>query len=131
MLKKVGGFATLLPLVLAMSGCSDPIPALQDPLPDYPQVHVEAYLLQNLIRVQTPILSHVGAGQLRVDIPVRNLADRDLGIDYVYYFYDSRGVLIASPSSQFVSLPRKGISQIEFMSLSPAADFRVEIRYAK
>ncbi len=132
MLKKIYGVAAVLPLVLAMSGCSDPIPALQDPLPDYPQVHVEAYLLQNLIRVQPPILSHVGAGQLRVDIPVRNLADRDLGIDFIYYFYDSRGVLIAEPSSrQFVSIPRKGISQIEFTSLSPAADFRVEIRYAK
>ncbi len=132
MLKRVYGLGALLPLALAMSACTDPIPAYQDPLPDYPQVHVEAYLLQNLIRVQAPIVSRVGAGQLRVDIPIRNLADRDLPIDFVYYFYDARGVLIAPPSSrQFVSIPRKGISQIEFTSLSAAADFRVEIRYAK
>ncbi len=131
MLKKMFGLGVLATM-MAVGGCTDPIPAYQDPLPDYPQVHVEAYLLQNLIRVQTPIVSHVGAGQLQVAIPVRNLADNDLQLDYIYYFYDARGALIAPPSSrQFVQVPRKGISQIEFTSLSPAADFRVEIRYAK
>ena len=134
MLKRASALAmVLLPLAVAMSGCTDPIPALEDPLPDYPQVHVEAYLLQSLVRVQKPILSRVGAGQLRVDIPIRNLADRDMQLDFVYYFYDQAGVLIAPPSSrQFLMVPRKGISQIEFTSLSGNAQyFRVEIRYAK
>ncbi|MGN6368807.1 MAG: DUF1425 domain-containing protein [Phycisphaerae bacterium] len=131
MLKKVLPLLMGAPLVIALSGCTDPIAAWQDPIVEYPQVHVDAYSLQQRIRVQKPIASRFGAGQLQVDVPIRNLTDHDLNVDYIYYFTDRRGVQVGEPVTAFQMIPRKGIGQLEFKSLSAVDDFRVEIRDAK
>ncbi len=118
----------LLPLVLM--GCTDPIAAKQDPIQEYPQVHLTSYWLQTHLRVQQPIVSRVGAGQLAVQVSIRNLTDDDLSLDYKYYFMDEKGKQIQESGWTFVKVPRKGINAIDFTSLNfQAADFRVEIRY--
>jgi uncharacterized protein YcfL len=133
MLKKILPVLVGASLAISLAGCTDPIPAEQETLAEYPQVHVDSYSLQNDIVVQPPIPSRVGAGQLRVDIPIRNKTDSDLNLDYKYYFTDKNGVQVEHDTSwQAIRIPRKGIDQIEFTSLTPApADFRVELRRRK
>ena len=131
MLKKVLALVVAAPMLVAAAGCSDPINAWQDPVVEYPQVHVDAYSLQQRIRVQKPIATRFGAGQLQVDVTIRNLTDHDLNVDYIYYFTNNRGVQIGDPVTAFQMIPRKGIGQLEFKSLSAVDDFRVEIRDAK
>ncbi len=131
MLKKLLPFLLAAPMALAITGCTDPIAAWQDPIVEYPQVHVDAYSLQQRIRVQKPIATRFGAGQLQVDVPIRNLTDNDLNVDYIYYFTNARGIQIGDPVTAFQMIPRKGIGQLEFKSMSAVDDFRVEIRDAK
>ncbi len=131
MLKKLLPLLLVTPLALAITGCTDPINAWQDPIVEYPQVHVDAYSMQQRIRVQKPIATRFGAGQLQVDVPIRNLTDDDLTIDYVYYFMDAKGIEIGEPQVAFLRVQRKGIGQIEIKSMSAVADFRVEIKDAK
>ena len=92
---------------------------------EYPEVHVDAYSMQQRIRVQKPTATRFGAGQLRVDVPIRNLTDDDLTIDYVYYFMDAKGIEIGEPQVARLRVQRKGIGQIEIASMSAVADFRV------
>ena len=131
MLKKLLPFLLAAPMALAITGCTDPINAWQDPIVEYPQVHVDAYSMQQRIRVQKPIATRFGAGQLQVDVPIRNLTDADLNVDYIYYFTNARGIQIGDPVTAFQMIPRKGIGQLEFKSMSAVDDFRVEIRDAK
>jgi len=118
---------------LSLAACTDPIEVRSDKFSQYPQVHTESYYLKEWTRVQEPQAVRVGAGQLKVMIPIRNLTDNELQLDYIYTFTDPRGITVEGPSSrQFVRLPRKGIGQIEFTSMTAtAADFRVQIFYAK
>ena len=131
MLKKLFPLLVAAPVMLAVTGCTDPIAAWQDPIVEYPQVHVDAYSMQQRIRVQKPIATRFGAGQLQVDVPIRNLSDNDLTIDYVYYFVNERGIEIGEPQTAFLRVQRKGIGQIEIKSMSAVADFRIEIKDAK
>ena len=131
MLKMIAVIGLVGAMGLAFTSCTDPINAWQDPIVEYPQVHVDAYSMQQRIRVQKPIATRFGAGQLQVDVPIRNLTDDDLTIDYVYYFMDSKGIEIGDPQTAFLRVQRKGIGQIEIKSMSAqAADFRVEIKDA-
>lgn len=116
-----------------MAGCTDPIVPGQDAFVQYPQVQVDSYWLQTWTRVQPPVATRMGAGQLQVDIPIRNLTDSDLNLDFKYYFTDKNGVPVENPDSWVhTRVPRKGIGTIEFQSLSAMAqDFHVEIRVAK
>jgi uncharacterized protein YcfL len=120
-------------LAMFLAACTGPIAAQQDTLTEYPQVHVDSYSLRNDVVIQPPVASRVGAGQLRVDIPIRNKTDGDLNLDYKYYFTDKNGVQVEHDTSwQAVRIPRKGIETIEFTSLTPApADFRVELKRRK
>jgi uncharacterized protein YcfL len=118
---------------LMAAGCAGPIAARQDDLTQYPQVHVDAYSLHEAIVVQQPIANRVGAGQLHVSVPIRNRWDRDLHLQYKYYFVNQQGMTVEQPSpwTDF-TVPRKGIDQFDFTSMGPmAADFRVELREAK
>ncbi|HVX84935.1 MAG TPA: YcfL family protein [Phycisphaerae bacterium] len=115
------------------AGCAGPIAARQDDLTQYPQVLVDAYSLHEAIVVQPPVTNRVGAGQLHVAVPIRNKWDRDLHLQYQYWFINQQGATVEpkSPWMDF-TVPRKGIDQFDFTSMGPmAADFRVELREAK
>ena len=87
--------------------------------------------MQQRIRVQKPIATRFGAGQLQVDVPIRNLTDGDLTVDFLYYFMNNRGIQVGEQNVDHVTIPRKGIGQIEIKSMSAVDDFRIEIRDAK
>lgn len=131
MLKKMLGLCVLASLTLA--GCTGPISAEQDgiPLQLYPQVTTTGYWLQQEIRVQPPVASRVGNGQLKVQMPIRTHTDFDLSIDYQFTFLDQNGLQVEQPGWQYIRVPRKGMAQIECTSLTPAADFRVLLRWRK
>ncbi|MCL2647105.1 MAG: YcfL family protein [Phycisphaerales bacterium] len=133
MFKKVLTGCASAVMLVAVTGCTDPIAAQQDTYSPYPQVSVSTYSLKYDIAVSTPVVSHVGAGQLRVDIPVRNCTNKDIHFDYKFYFVDTNGVQVEGDKSWLSKrIPQRGMETIEFTSLtSSAADFRVQMRRKK
>jgi uncharacterized protein YcfL len=131
MLRRLMGMCVLASL--AVAGCTGPISAEQDgiQLQEFPQVTVTGYWLQQNIRVQQPVASHVGNGQLKIVMPVRRHTDFDLSLDYQFTFLDKNGIQVEQPGWQYIRIPRKGIAQIECTSMLPADDFRVLLRYRK
>lgn len=122
--------------VLALTACTDPIRVREDKFEAYPQVQVDSYYLQTWTRLQKPKLELTGNGQLNVDVPIRNLTDSDLAIDYQYKFLRN-GALHEGPSSWHeLRLPRKGVGHITFSSIRPMpqageGDFYLIIRERK
>jgi len=119
-------------MAAGLSGCTDPIAASQDPIQVYPQVQVDSYWMASWARVGTPVPMRVGAGQLEVAIPIRNLNDYDLQVEFQYRFKNKAGVLIEEPGRGSVRVPRKDQAEIRFTSMTPLAeDFQVTLRYIK
>ncbi len=122
-----------LSLVL-LAACTGPIAAQQqvDPRTGRPQVEMHSYYLQTYLKVETPILSRVGSGQLQVSVQVQNIAENEMPIDYQYTFYDKAGNQIEQSGWSNLVVDRKGTQQIQFSSMSPLADdFHLEIRYLR
>ena len=115
-----------------LAGCTEPIPAMQDPLMPL-QISMQSTGLQNDLLVTVLPVTRVGAGQLHVDIQLYTKTDHDLSVDYKYYFVDDHGAQTDNPSGwQFVKVPARGTQQFEFTSMSAsAADFRVQLRRAQ
>ena len=133
MLKKVLTGCASAVMLMAVAGCTDPIAANQDTYYPYPQVSVDSYSLKYDIAVGAPVVSQVGAGQLRVDMTVRNLTNKDIDLDYKFYFVDVNGVQVEGDKSWLSRrIPTRGMETIEFSSLtSSAADFRIQMRRKK
>ena len=107
---------------LLLAGCQGPVVPYADSLSPYPQIHLTSYGLQGKIVVKEPIVSRVGGGQLDVVVPVRNLTDHTLYLQYQYAFLDSRGVMIEGRSGWMdLRLPPYAIAQAHFTSMTAAA----------
>ncbi len=118
---------------MLLGGCTDTIPAYQDPNAPL-QVSMSAYWLQWYLRVTVPKPERVGAGQLKVTLQLFNATDNDLLVQYKYYFIDKNGTQVDNIDAGWETerIPPKGTHQISFTSLSAAAeDFRVTFRPAK
>ena len=114
--------AALLTAMLGLAGCTEMIASNQDAYVEYPQVHVDSYYLKTWTRVMPPNMQRVGNGQVSVDVPIRNLTDSDINLDYQYSFTD-RGTQIDMPSSwHMITVPRKGAAHIQFSSLTTVPD---------
>lgn len=118
--------------LVALAGCTTPISAAQNSLPDYPQIHVQGYWTQAWTRFDVPKPVRVGSGQLMVAVNVRNLTDDDLLLDYQYSFTRG-GIQVEEPSGYMnIRIPRKGRSQIQFTSLTANVDdFELNCRFRK
>jgi hypothetical protein len=118
---------------LAISGCTDPIPGLQDTIVQPPQVLMSDYIRQAQLRVEVLPPERVGAGQLKVGGQLRNLADWVQSLDYKVWFVDERGAPVDNPIGwQHVTIPQRGYEAFSATSMSAAArDFRIEIRRAQ
>ena len=119
-------------LATGMVGCTDPIAGQQDAIKTYPQVHLSSHWLETWTRVQPPIVHPVGSGQIQVAVPIRNLTDEPLSVDYQYRFL--RGGMEAEARSGWHNyvIPPRGMGQITFTSMTHVVDdFDVEIRYRK
>ncbi|MEI8194673.1 MAG: DUF1425 domain-containing protein [Phycisphaerae bacterium] len=126
---------TLAAATLALAGltsCTEPISAQQDPIVAYPQVHMASHWLETWTRVQPPIVNAVGSGQLQVAIPIRNLTNDPLSIDYQYRFLNKGAEVEGRSGWHNYVIPPRGMGQITFTSMTHTAnDFDVEIRYRK
>ncbi|HEY4330368.1 MAG TPA: YcfL family protein [Phycisphaerae bacterium] len=115
-----------------LAGCNGPITAYQDP--NMPlQVSVSDYWMQQEIRVTPHVERIPGTGQLKVSVQVFNTTDKDLSLDYKYWFTDKAGIQVDTIDSgwEFQRIPAKGYQNLTFTSMSAAAeDFRVQIRPA-
>jgi uncharacterized protein YcfL len=122
-----------LVLVGGLTACTDPIPAQQDALKTYPQVHLTNHYLQAWTRVQQVDLKYLGAQQLRVAVVIRNLTNDDLPIDYRYRFLNESGMEVEQVSSwQAMVLPKRGYREITITSMTALAkDFDLQIRQAE
>ena len=120
-------------MLVAVGGCTDPIAARQDTFYPFPQISVDSYSLQNDIAVQPPVVSRVGAGQLKAQIVVRNLTNKAIDLDYKFWFVDVNGVQVEGDKSWLSKrIHARGMDTIEFSSLTAsAADFRVQMRRKK
>jgi uncharacterized protein YcfL len=122
----------LLAIGLAMAGllagaCAGPIPAWQDP--SYPlQVMVSDGALQSEIRVKVLPPERLSSGQLRVNISVFNATDKDLPVDYEYWFTDAAGRQVEEPLTQGATVPMHGYRQLVITSRGTVEDFRVYLR---
>lgn len=131
--KKLSLLAVALVACFGLAGCDDPISGNQDTFSQYPQVRMNSYWLQQHTDVQKPIVMRTGAGQIDVQIPIRNKDDAELIIDYQYRFLTTQGAEVEGRSGWHnLRIPRKGVSTIHFTSMTAAAeDFDVQIRYRK
>jgi len=123
------GASAVLIFAFIFSGCQGPVVPNQDELNPYPQVHLTSYSLQGDIVVKEPIVSRVGAGQLDVVVPVRNLTDSELYLQFQYRFLNQQGAQVEQTSGWMdLRIPAYSMSQAHFTSLtSQAQNFDVVI----
>lgn len=122
----------ILAAAMALCACDNPpLPAYQAKF-DAPQFSMTDWGLQQDLRVSKAVTNLVGAGQLQVAIELENNTDHVVKADYRYTFLDKNGVAI-DPASAWtpVNVPPRGFQQFTITSMSPAADFRVELRPQK
>ena len=114
-------------LSLLAAGCEGPIPVYQDPNAPL-QVSVSGYGFQDKIRATVLPPERFGAGQLRVTLQVFNRTDRDLSVDYNYWFTDKAGRQLEEPLTRGEVIPPNGYKALVLESRSPVDDFRVQLR---
>ncbi|HTV49153.1 MAG TPA: DUF1425 domain-containing protein [Phycisphaerae bacterium] len=108
--------------VLVLAGCQGPVVPNQDTLNPYPQVHLTSYNLQGEIAVKEPIVTRVGAGQLDVVVPVRNLTGNELYLQFQYRFLNQQGAQVEQTSGWMdLRIPAYSMSQAHFTSLTALA----------
>jgi hypothetical protein len=115
-------WAAMAVLCLSLVGCQGPVVPYADSLSPYPQIHLTSYSLQSKIVVKEPIVSRVGGGQLDVVVPVRNLTDHTLYLQYQYAFLDSRGIMVEGHSGWMtLRIAPYAMAQAHFTSMTAAA----------
>ncbi|NNM88343.1 MAG: DUF1425 domain-containing protein [Phycisphaerae bacterium] len=116
-------------LAVGLAGCG-PIVPIQDNMNPYPQVELTNWNLLGKIVVREPSASRVGDGQLHIVVPLRNLTDHELYLEYQYRFLNAKGVQVEHTSGwNTVRVQAHGMTQIHFTSLTALAnDFNVDIR---
>ena len=117
-------------LMLVLAGCQGPVTPNQDVLTAYPQIHLASYSLQRKIALQEPVVSRVGDGQLDIVVPVRNLLNHSLYLEYQYRFLNQQGVQVEENSGwNTLRMPAYSMQQIHFTSFTSQADnFDLDIR---
>lgn len=126
-------FGLALAAVLMVAGCTDPIPAHRDYVARQGQIELNSYWLQTWTKVGDPVVNRVGSGQVEVTVPIRNLTDEELLLDYQYTFKNAAGAPVENTSGWHnIRIPRKGHAAITFTSMTPLPeDFHVQIRHLK
>lgn len=126
-------FLTLLVLTAAgLTACTHPIAAQQDEIQTYPQVHLTSHWLQTWTRVQPPIVHVVGSGQKEVAVPIRNLTNEYMILEYQYRFLRG-GAEAEQPSTwHTIRIPPRSMGTISFTSMvTTADDFDLTIRWRR
>lgn len=126
-------------LMLTAVGCRtdiSPSPGLGDPVPapmNDPQVTVLSPELQPWIRFHPAVIVDDGERPMQVEVPVRNLTDRQYLIDYRFLFYDANGSeLTPLMGWRMAAFEPKQVQRLKASALSTeAVDYRLEVRWAR
>lgn len=110
-------------------GMGDPYPA---PLND-PQITILAPELRPWLGFHPAIIENDGVKPMHVQIPVRNLTDRDYLIDYRVLFYDVNGVQLDPVMGwKMEALRPKQTVRLDGRALdTQAVNYRIEIKWAR
>jgi len=134
---RIGRFAAVLALFAtpAMLGCEEyvkpPIAGRQDPY-QREQIHLASEDLRAETALDKPQISRDDGGLLHVTVPIRAAINKQLYIDYRVTFFDRDGAPINTTGWFTKTLTPNVPDQVIVNSTSPlAADFQVDIRYAK
>ncbi len=125
-------FALIAMMTLGLVGCvKPPIEARHDPYTDS-QVNIASEDLRIHTAVQAPRVIRDEAGLLHVTLPIRAATDLELYVDYRVTFFDSTGQTVSQFGWQTKVLHPNIYEEINVVSTTPqAADFRIDLRYAK
>lgn len=132
--------STLLVLAaLLAAGCQDPTapsPGLGDPYPaplNDPQISVLEPELQRWLRFHPARIDHEPGRPMQVEVPVRNLADRQYLIDYRVVFFDGNDMTLEPTMGwRLLALEPKQTARLAAGSLSSdAVNYKLEVKWAR
>ncbi len=132
--------APALALVLALlAGCQPhtaPPAGLGDPWPapaNDPQITVLAPELQEWLRFHPARIRHDADAPMQVEVPVRNLAERQYLIDYRILFFDGDDMAVTPTMGwRFMAIEANQTARLTAGAMSPdAANYRLEIKWAR
>ena len=113
------------------AGRGDPYPA---PVND-PQISVLNPDLRQWLGFQPAAITnqHTPDRKMRIEVPVRNLAERQYLIEYRYLFYDANGMELEPVMGwQMVPLDPKQVQRLKGQALANEAEgYRLEVRWAR
>jgi uncharacterized protein YcfL len=125
-------FALIAMMACGLIGCvKAPIEARQDPYVDS-QVNIASEDLRTHTAVSAPRVVRDEAGLLHVTLPIRATTNLELYVDYRATFFDATGQTVNQLGWQTKILHPNIFEEINVVSTTPrAADFRIDLRYAK
>ena len=135
----IGGTAAALCLALLI-GCQPrygtPSAGLGDPWPapaNDPQITVLAPELRKWLRFHPARIDRDAERPMQVEVPVRNISDRQYLVDYRILFFDGDDLAVNPTMGwRFVAIDANQTARLTAGALSPeAADYRLEIRWAR
>jgi uncharacterized protein YcfL len=122
-----------------VAGCQSdlsPSPGLGDPYPaplNDPQIAVLAPDLRPWLGFHPAIVTDDGRRPLQVEVPLRNLSDRQLLTEYRILFFDERGATVAPVMGwEMLPLDPKQTARMRGGALSTeASHWKLEVRWSR
>jgi hypothetical protein len=125
-------------LAIALAGCTNiaPSPGLGDPYPaplNDPHISILSPELQPWLGFHPAIIVDDGRRPMQVEVPVRNLTDRQYLIEYRMLFFDEYGATLTPVMGwEMLALDRKQTARLRGGALSTdAVDWKVEVRWSR
>lgn len=120
-------------LAAVLAGCQSeaPLAARQEQY-DYPWLMVGSKDLRASTMVSDARRSRDDAGLLHVSVPIRNVTDKQLYVDYRVTFYDRNQMPLPQEYRNTLTIPARTARDAKFNSTSPKAEtFQMEITYPR
>ncbi len=123
-------------LVLGCRADLSPSPGLGDPYPaplNDPQISVLSPELRPWLGFHPAIIVDDRARPYRVEVPVRNMTDRQYLVDYRFLFYDEDGMEV-TPTMGWEMIPMEPRQVVRLRSSAMSTDavsHRLELRWAR
>ncbi len=134
------GLAAAIAAALAGGGCATtdiaPGAGLGDPYPapyNDPQITVLSPELRGWLRFHPAVVIREAKHPMDVQIPVRNIADRQYLVDYRILFYDGNGMELEPVMGwQMVAFEPKQVVRLKANALDVEAEsYRIEVKWAR
>lgn len=116
-----------------LAGCQNEAPlSAREEQYDYPWLMVGSKDLRASTMVSDARRSRDEAGLLHVTVPIRNVTDKQLYVDYRVTFYDKNQMPLPQEFRKTLTIPARTARDATFNSTSPKAEtFQMEITYPR